>query len=381
MVQPSLEEAMNGMLISAPDQEGPDAPEDEDRPVPPAAEESPDAPDADGSDGGDADGSDGDAGEPGSGSDDEPEAELPDESAPVAHAQVVGTRMNEALPITLAATDADDADLEYEVVGGPAHGHLEGLPPNVTYVPADSYVGFDSFSFSADSGRPQGTSAPAKVRIWVINEQDLSGQTVAGVLETPSDIEAWSFEGAAGQRVLITVNRSPLGLSELRLYPPGGDSAEDGTHYGRIDRQLQMSGQYTITVEDWGPQGPDGGGDYNLTLLNLSGQLASLADLDGGPILSGETLAGNLDFTSDIDAFTFEGTAGQRVLITVNRSPAGLSELRLYPPAGGGAEDSTHYGRIDRQLQITGQYTITVEDWGPYGRDGGGPYSITLQVL
>ena len=362
----SLEEPMDGTLISTPDQEGSSAPEDEDRSVPPEAQGSSDADDGDGSDGADADSSvDEDQ--------DDPETPAVDTNPPIAYEQVLGTPMNTALSITLSASDSDEDPLTYAIVDGPTHGVLNGSPPAVTYVPGDACVGFDSFSFQADSGRPSGASDTAVVRIWVIDEQDLSGQTVTGVLETPSDIDAWVLEGTAGQRVLITLSSRYPSSSTLSLYAPGGGGAEVSTQYDRIDWQLQMSGQYTVTVEDYLH---NDGGYYDLTLLNLAGQLASLADLDGGPIESGETLPGQLNSASDIDAFTFEGAAGQRVLITVSSRYPSSSTLSLYPPGGGGAEVSTQHDWIDRQLQMSGRYTITIED---YLRNDGGSYSLALQ--
>ena len=179
--------------------------------------------------GGGEQGPDGGNGEAGQGGGDQSPGEEPQEdpetppaenNPPVAEHQVVGTPMNSALPITLSATDPDEDPLTYSIVNGPAHGSFSGNPPDVTYLPDENYVGFDSFSFQADDGRPGGVSNTANVRIWVIDEQDLSGQTVSGTIDPSSEIEIWGFPGVAGQRVLITVAAGPLSPI-MSLYPPG----------------------------------------------------------------------------------------------------------------------------------------------------------------
>ncbi len=252
---------------------------------------------------------------------------VPCGNPPTAVAQVVGTRVNEAIPITLSATDSDGDSLTYSIVDGPAHGTVTGNPPAVTYAPDENYVGFDSLSFQADDARSGIISNIAKVRIWVIDEGDLSGQTVSGYL-LPGDTDVWSFPGVAGQRVAIRVSYG-WPSARLALYPPAGGDTETSTSDRRIDWRLQTTGQYTVAVEN--PWSVSIG--YNLSALVVGGQLASLSDLDGGPITAGETLAGQLAPVGDMDAYTFEGFAGQRVLITISQGwPS--AEFVLYPPGG-----------------------------------------------
>jgi large repetitive protein len=38
-------------------------------------------------------------------------------------------------------------------VTSPTHGTLSGTAPNLIYTPADSYTGFDSFTFKANDGQ------------------------------------------------------------------------------------------------------------------------------------------------------------------------------------------------------------------------------------
>jgi hypothetical protein len=123
-------------------------------------------------------------------------------------------------------------------------------------------------------------------------------------------------------------------------------------------------------------------GTYDLTLLNVtSGPLSTGADPDGGAIASAGVKSGQVNADVDVDAFTFSGTAGDRVLIGAITSGGGTlnTTTTLYPP-GGGAAEAISYGsdRLDAQLQLTGTYTIVVED---YGNNHPGNYSLTLLDL
>ncbi len=272
---------------------------------------------------------------------------------PIAKARVIGTPKNEAISITLLATDPEGDSLIYSVVDAPAHGTLAGDPPAVTYTPNEDYVGFDLFSFQADDGRSGVLSNTANVRIWVIDEDDLSGNTVTGHL-LPGGTDVWSFQGVVGQRVAIKVSYG-YPRARLSLYPPGGGALETTTRDGWIDWPLQNTGQYTVAVED--PWSVSVG--YNLSVLVLGAQLASLSDLDGGPITAGETLVGQLAPTGDIDVYTFEGVEGQRVLITISYGYPS-ARLALYPPGGGELEAWSSNLKIDRMLQTSGLYSIVV---------------------
>lgn len=293
---------------------------------------------------------------------------IPCGNPPTAVAQVVGTRVNEAIPITLSATDPDSDPLTYLIVDGPTHGTLTGNAPQVAYEPAENYVGFDSFSFQADDGRSGVVSNTAKVRISVIDEGDLSGQTVSGDL-LPGDTDLWSFQGSAGQRVVMRVSLL-YPRPRLTLYPPGGGAAETATGDGRIDWRLQSSGQYSVAVENQWYLSVG----YDLSVLVVGGQLESLSDLDGGAITPGETRPGQLAPACDIDGYTFEGIEGQRVLITISGAYPN-PHLSLYPPGGGEREVWSSGLKIDWVLRTSGSYTIVVErnDYIAIG------YSLTLQ--
>jgi uncharacterized protein (TIGR03437 family) len=89
-------------------------------------------------------------------------------SPPGPHNQHVNTTKNKAAAITLTASDSDGDSLTFSIASSPAHGSLTGSAPNVTYQPANGYVGDDGFTFKVDDGT---ASANGTVSITV-NETD-----------------------------------------------------------------------------------------------------------------------------------------------------------------------------------------------------------------
>jgi hypothetical protein len=81
--------------------------------------------------------------------------------APVASAQTLTFARNSINPITLSASNSPTSWSYAQ----PSHGTVSGTAPNVTYTPNASYVGGDSFTFTAINAG--GTSAPATVAITV----------------------------------------------------------------------------------------------------------------------------------------------------------------------------------------------------------------------
>jgi uncharacterized repeat protein (TIGR01451 family) len=79
--------------------------------------------------------------------------------------QSVVTATNEALPITLGATEPDADVVTYSITDGPAHGTLSGMAPNLTYTPAAGYYGSDRFTYHASDGPIAGNTAAVTIAV------------------------------------------------------------------------------------------------------------------------------------------------------------------------------------------------------------------------
>ena len=93
-------------------------------------------------------------------------AVTPDNSAPVAAGSTLQTKQDTPVSIVLAASDADDDPLTYEIVSPPASGTLSGTAPSLLYTPAPGFSGNDVLTFRAHDGIA--FSAPATVSIRVL---------------------------------------------------------------------------------------------------------------------------------------------------------------------------------------------------------------------
>jgi subtilisin family serine protease len=62
------------------------------------------------------------------------------------------TRVNQALSLTLTATDLDDDPVTFKIVDLPTHGVLQGEGSNYIYTPNLNYLGKDQFTYSISDG-------------------------------------------------------------------------------------------------------------------------------------------------------------------------------------------------------------------------------------
>ena len=93
---------------------------------------------------------------------------------PVAIDQVVLTKMEHQIGITLTANDDGDSSgpsrnglITYEVLDPPANGLLQGTAPDLIYVPGDGFLGQDSFTFRANDGQYDSNTATVTINVVV----------------------------------------------------------------------------------------------------------------------------------------------------------------------------------------------------------------------
>ena len=84
---------------------------------------------------------------------------------PVANNQAITVNKNTQQAITLTATDTNNDPLTYTVLTQPAHGTLTGTAPNLNYNPDTDYVGADSFTFKANDGTTDSSTATVSITV------------------------------------------------------------------------------------------------------------------------------------------------------------------------------------------------------------------------
>ena len=205
------------------------------------------------------------------------------------------------------------------------------------------------------------------------------GETKIGIgIAGPSYMDTWTFQGTAGQRVVINAVTTAGSLNtSITLYPQGEQAEASSLTGDKLDWQLKKTRLYTVVIQDYWISGA---GIYNLSFLTMPGPVNYSEDLDGGPIASGRTLSATINVASDMDAFQFLGSAGQRVVINaVTTAGSSNTSITLYPPSGGPAEASSLTGdKLDWQLKQTGLYTVVIQD---YWLNGAGTYNLTFLTM
>jgi hypothetical protein len=238
------------------------------------------------------------------------------------------------------------------------------------------------------------------------------GHTAGGAIAQAAEMDAFTFSAEEGDIILTRVSADPdTGdlWPEVRLYDPAGEllnKKHDPSHaefttnlparyYAFLPAVLRArgflaagkpgtatgasfeathSGTYTVLVGD----GFNGTltGPYGLYVQRLNGP-GNTSGLSFGELHSSTILQ-----AAEMDTYTFAGSAGDKVLVAINRVSGDLhSEIRLYDPTGSlinTAKDATH-AEATGSLPVTGTYTLLVGDgfWG----SGTGEYNLYLQRL
>jgi hypothetical protein len=89
----------------------------------------------------------------------------------VASAQVLVTLEDNALALTLAATDPDGDVLTYSIVSNPQNGILSGIGANRIYTPAAHDYGVQTLTFKVRDARgAESNTASVEIRITPVND-------------------------------------------------------------------------------------------------------------------------------------------------------------------------------------------------------------------
>ena len=190
-----------------------------------------------------------------------------------------------------------------------------------------------------------------------------SGGFKSGTIAVSGEIDQYTFSGKAGDVVTLSVGETDVGSYRPRagLYSAGGDLVDTVSSGEKIIASLPAEGAYVIQVYD---------DDYTQTgsyLVALEG--LTPASADAAAIVSGEVKSGKIE-AGEVDAYTFSGSAGDRVAISLSEFVPGTTpELwaALYSPGGeqvtaAGADEVENGKQVLYTLPAGGVYVIQVYD-------------------
>ena len=211
-----------------------------------------------------------------------------------------------------------------------------------------------------------------------------------------SHVELWVVELRAGQTVTVTMRSRDfdtmlmMGAFEDEDNAAENDDFEEGSTDSRITFRARSNGMYGILANSF-----EGGetGSYTIEIQAAGGQGGGdIADIMGGggsgSISYGATVSGSLtdsdrtlDDGSKYDEYTFQGSAGDRIVITLESSEFDAF-LHLKDASGETIESNDDFeegslnSRIEITLERSGTFTIVANSLA----DGEfGAYRLTLR--
>lgn len=174
------------------------------------------------------------------------------------HAQtlsVLGT-MNNRLPVTLNGSDEDGYITDYRVRAQPAHGVLQGIAPNLTYVPDSDFFGSDTFSYSVEDDKGS-QSAPAPVYITIEGSSNANPQASSQSLITRTNLSLIvNLAGTDSDGTIVgyevttlPANGSLSGTAPNLVYNPALDFfGNDSFEFVVIDDQGARSAPASVAI-------------------------------------------------------------------------------------------------------------------------------------
>jgi hypothetical protein len=232
------------------------------------------------------------------------------------------------------------------------------------------------------------------------------GETVTGNITDAEPVQAWTFEGQAGDVVTITMDATELasgGLdSYLQLLSPAGeiliendDASATTVNAAIVDFTLPEDGTYTINATRFGLETGLATGEYELTLLlatggDTGGDIGGETLPDAQPIAYNSPVSGILTRQNYEDAWTFEGQAGEVITIRMER----VNELTDLDPflrlldnenreltRNDDAADGLHASEIvGFELPYTGTYTVIATRYGFESGTSSGDYTLEIRI-
>ncbi len=192
--------------------------------------------------------------------------------APVAQNGSASTRYQTAVPITLMASGDGGGTLNYSVVSNPASGTLDGVFPNITYLPNNGFSGTDSFTFKANDGAQDSNIATVTIQVDappVANNQSATAffNTAEPITLTGSDDDG---DPLAYSIVAGPANGTLGGTAPNVTYTPntdfsGNDSFTFKVNDGASDSNIATVSLTVLSTANT-PPAVDAGADKTVTI-------------------------------------------------------------------------------------------------------------------
>jgi len=200
------------------------------------------------------------------------------------------------------------------------------------------------------------------------------GENKIGYLNSTFEIDKFTFSANSGDLILIKMESSWYDGPEINLMAPNGTLISNVNGQWRDNSELTQlileDGEYIILVRDY--EGDDTG-SYKIFLENVNYFNSTL-------ISYGENKTATINFTFELDAYTFSASSEDSVIIRMRSSWSKGPDIHLIATNGTliSQEFGWSYSEISQILSDTGKYTILA---GDYEGDDTGNYEIYIQNI
>jgi len=194
------------------------------------------------------------------------------------------------------------------------------------------------------------------------------GNSIQCSISTVGDLDNITFEGIATETVVVATQKlAGEGIPVFRILAPDGALLADWFNLSRVT--LTQTGTHTILMaENAGDQLVD----YTVTLERIAPTSPTAQ-----PIGFGQPVTERVDPLADLDPFSFTGTAGDSVTVTVSTVTGdGSPVFQIFAPDGFLLADWTSSTQVT--LTQTGAHTILVAE---SFLDQTVDYSLLLQCI
>ncbi|MBX3744560.1 MAG: hypothetical protein KF833_04565 [Verrucomicrobiae bacterium] len=191
------------------------------------------------------------------------------------------------------------------------------------------------------------------------------------------DLDVWSFEAATGNSVLLRLAQLSGGtgfVPRMRVFgADGGLLAEaaggsnSSTSEARLLFQPTAEGTFMLAIDSATAEGT---GNYRIHRLQLPGAVTTPSGDTGGPLTSGGNHDGAISL-GDMDAWTFEAAAGERVFLRAAQTSGDATfapRLQVYDARGllvghaaGASNSNASEARLDFVPDEEGSFTVVLD--------------------
>ncbi|WP_158279859.1 Ig-like domain-containing protein [Coraliomargarita sinensis] len=174
-------------------------------------------------------------------------------TAPVADDQSASTNEDNALAVTLTASDADSDPLTYAVVSSPSNGTLSGTTPNLTYTPNAEFNGSDSFTFKTNDGTVDSNTAMVSITVNAVNDEPVADDQSVGTDEDVNVAVTLTASDPDGDDLAYSVVIGPSdgilsGTAPNLTYTPGNNYNGSDSFTFKVNDGTVDSNTATVSI-------------------------------------------------------------------------------------------------------------------------------------